>query len=453
MSGGRGDGRSIKEKTVLVDVGDNRNIKAADVIANVEKEVGEGTVLACVPKSGNSYELTLTDKDALDLIVDTGFKVNDSNFIPRAIFSRDKVVSFFNVSHYVPDTEIREKLLEFGVILKSPIKRKMHPGTDVANGTRYVVVRFPPERQSLPYTLKLSTGVSSFEYIRVVHDEQKRVCTQCFETSHVYANCPDNICYKCKRFGHLARACQTPPCETCHKVLSYCRCEPVWNRGRNENETTNDDTGNETNSDIPERETNTEHHENDGMNENEAGDEHTDGVNGDDDNMEQSDDDDDNTAKSDGDDDDTMEESVADDDAKDEQFDENAKKDNDVIVSDEKQMSGVDNDELDLTTDDEHSNKQETVNVDNKMHKKGGSSPSKLEPQPVPRGSNLTDTVGKNTEVDESKEADIEMTDEELAANMSKVRRKRLVTSPKFTSDELKKFRREPKNKESNSSS
>ncbi|XP_071133717.1 acidic leucine-rich nuclear phosphoprotein 32 family member B-like [Mytilus edulis] len=189
------------------------------------------------------------------------------------------------------------------------------------------------------------------------------------------------------------------------------------------------------------------------MNENEAGDQHTDGVNGDDDNMEQSHDDDDNTAKSDGDDDDTMEESVADDDAKDEQFDENAKKDNDVIVSDEKQMSGVDNDELDLTTDDEHSNKQETVNVDNKMHKKGGSSPSKLEPQPVPRGSNLTDTVGKNTEVDESKEADIVMTDEELAANMSKIRRKRLVTSPKFTSDELKKFRREPKNKESNSSS
>ncbi|CAC5423470.1 unnamed protein product [Mytilus coruscus] len=233
-----------------------------------------------------------------------------------------------------PTLKYWEKLQEFGVTLKSPIKRKMHPGTDVANGTVCSSQIFP-ERQSLPYTLKLSTG-------------QELV--------------------KLRRVKHVI------------KVLSYCRCEPVWNRGRNENETTNDDTENdinannsenETNSDIPEHETNTEHQENDGMNENEAEDRHMDGANGDDDNMEQSDDDDDNTAKSD--------------------------------VSDEKQMSGVDNDELDLMTEDEHSNKQETVNVDNKMHKKGGSSPSKLKPQPIPRGPNLTDTVGKNTEVDGSK--------------------------------------------------
>ncbi|CAC5411985.1 unnamed protein product [Mytilus coruscus] len=66
--------RQKSEIMSLVDVGDNRTIKAADVIANVEKEIGEGTVLACVRKSGNSYELTLTDKDASDLMVDTGFK-------------------------------------------------------------------------------------------------------------------------------------------------------------------------------------------------------------------------------------------------------------------------------------------------------------------------------------------------------------------------------------------
>ncbi|XP_052105737.1 prostatic spermine-binding protein-like [Mytilus californianus] len=85
------------------------------------------------------------------------------------------------------------------------------------------------------------------------------------------------------------------------------------------------------------------------MNENEAEDEHTDGVNGDDDNMEQSDVDDDNTEKTDG-DDDTMEESDVDNDDKDEHFNENAKNDNAVTDSNEQQTSGVDNDRDDDST-------------------------------------------------------------------------------------------------------
>ncbi|CAC5423394.1 unnamed protein product [Mytilus coruscus] len=107
--------------------GDNKTVKATDVIGSVETEVGEGTVLACVPKNGNAYEITLIDKEALDLVVDTGLKVGEANYKPYAIFSRDKVVSFFNVYHYVPDSEIRDKLLEFGAEVKSQIKNKMYP--------------------------------------------------------------------------------------------------------------------------------------------------------------------------------------------------------------------------------------------------------------------------------------------------------------------------------------
>ncbi|CAC5407197.1 unnamed protein product [Mytilus coruscus] len=166
IPGGRGDGRSVKEQTVVVLVGDNKTVKATDVIASVETEVGEGTVLACVTKSGNAYEITLIYKDALDLVVDTGFKVGEAIYKPNAIFSRDKVVSFFNVSHYGTDSEIRDKLLEFGAEVKSPIKKKMYPGTNVDNGTRYCAVRFPLDRQSLPYTMKMSTGVNSFESTR-----------------------------------------------------------------------------------------------------------------------------------------------------------------------------------------------------------------------------------------------------------------------------------------------
>ena len=108
------------------------------------------------------------------------------------------MVSFLNVSYYVPDSEIKEKLEDFGAELITPIRRRMHPGTQIADGTRYVVIRFPQERQSLPYTMKFSTGINSHEYIRVIHDNQQKVCTKCYETGHVFAKCPDNMCYRCK---------------------------------------------------------------------------------------------------------------------------------------------------------------------------------------------------------------------------------------------------------------
>ena len=62
----------------------------------------------------------------------------------------------------------------------------------------------------------------------MLHDNQKKVCTKCFESSHVYANCPHNLCFKCKKAGHLARACEMPPCARCHKFLAFCKCTPVW---------------------------------------------------------------------------------------------------------------------------------------------------------------------------------------------------------------------------------
>ncbi|CAC5389856.1 unnamed protein product [Mytilus coruscus] len=50
MPGEMGANRTVKEQTVLVDVGDNKNVSALSVINSVEAEVGEGVVEACVPK-------------------------------------------------------------------------------------------------------------------------------------------------------------------------------------------------------------------------------------------------------------------------------------------------------------------------------------------------------------------------------------------------------------------
>ena len=236
MSGGRGGRKTLKELTVFVDVGDNKSVSAGAVIKSVEEAVGEGTVAACVPKSGNGYEITLLDYDALELICDTGFKIKNNTFKPNAIFSKEKLVSFLNVSYYVTDEEITKKLTDAGLELVTSLKRRMYPGTSVADGTRFAVVKFPGEIQSLPYSMKFSTGINSFEYIRVVHDNQKKVCTKCYESGHVYANCPENRCFKCYRTGHLAKMCNTPPCKTCNKYPHKCNCTPWGEHSRPEAE-------------------------------------------------------------------------------------------------------------------------------------------------------------------------------------------------------------------------
>ncbi|CAC5397715.1 unnamed protein product [Mytilus coruscus] len=90
MSGGRGMVVPLK-KNCVSGCSDNRTIKPPTSSLMWKKEVGEEQSLHVFQKSGNSYELTLTDKDALDLIVDTGFKVNDSNFKPRSYFSQNDI--------------------------------------------------------------------------------------------------------------------------------------------------------------------------------------------------------------------------------------------------------------------------------------------------------------------------------------------------------------------------
>ncbi|CAC5400025.1 unnamed protein product [Mytilus coruscus] len=92
MPGERGVRRTVKEQTVIVDVFDNKSVSAASVIKSTEEQVGEGEILACVPKSGNLYEVTLNENDSVDLICDTGFKIGDRNFKPNAIFSKERLV-------------------------------------------------------------------------------------------------------------------------------------------------------------------------------------------------------------------------------------------------------------------------------------------------------------------------------------------------------------------------
>ena len=330
------------------------------------------------------YEITLNAKDAVDLICDTGFEVNHIKFKPSAVYSREKLVSFLNVSYYVPDEEITKKLVEFGAELVTPIRRRMHPGTNIADGTRFVVVRFPNERQSLPYTMKMPTGINSHEYIRVIHDNQRKVCTQCFEASHVYANCPDNICFKCDKAGHLARNCQEPPCARCNKYPAKCRCEPVWGVNKRVRQ---DDEG-----------------VNDGNGEN------------------------------------RMEDDVA---------DVSTGKEKEPVgeaVNEKDDAKTVDNGDVNESEQLTNDNIDKHVNDDKKNV--GGSQDL---PGPVPQSENVDMADAGHEKVPESsmsEQSEKEMSDEELAQAMSRIsRRRRLVTTPYLSADDIKRLRSNPRHK------
>ncbi len=54
------------------------------------------------------------------------------------------------------------------------IKRRVYPGTNIANGTRYVKVKFPKEITSLPYRAQFETAEAA-QYFSVIHDGQEKL--------------------------------------------------------------------------------------------------------------------------------------------------------------------------------------------------------------------------------------------------------------------------------------
>lgn len=195
MPGGGGD-RLLKELTLVVDVVDNKRVTARSVIESSENIYGDGNVLAVVPRSGNLYEITVKDKDASNELCNGAFQVAGIEYRCHAVYSEEKCVSFLHLPAFFSDDDIIRKLDALGAELKSPIKRRVYRGTNVADGTRYVVVKFPHNVTSLPYTMKFDLGNNKFEYIRVKHDNQSKVCSKCLSDEHLYVDCPENKCYR-----------------------------------------------------------------------------------------------------------------------------------------------------------------------------------------------------------------------------------------------------------------
>ncbi|KAK0132144.1 Zinc finger protein 862 [Merluccius polli] len=186
-----------------------------------------GEIRACQVLALGKLEVTVCGDRGKERLLD-GFKVRNTRIVAKELCNDELVVSFLNLPAYISDEEISDKLCGWGVRALSPIKRRMWPGTNIADDTRIVRVKFNELVQSLPYSTKFNTATGS-ELFRVIHDRQMKVCRNCMQPGHILRECPDFTCHNCGSQGHYARECATvvARCRTCRRRERDCVCPAV----------------------------------------------------------------------------------------------------------------------------------------------------------------------------------------------------------------------------------
>lgn len=98
-------------------------------------------------------------------------------------------------------------------------------GNNLADGTRFMRVKFNETVQSLPYSTKFSTTLGP-EYFWVIHDKQVKVCRMCIQPGHTLRECLEFMCHKCGVQGHYARECMKAGncCKVCLNEDNKCIC-------------------------------------------------------------------------------------------------------------------------------------------------------------------------------------------------------------------------------------
>ena len=194
------------------------------IIKAVEDVCGVNTVLAVVPDDmEDSYCITMDSEQNADKLT-RGVNIESKNYDCLFLFDNSVIVSFIHLPAHLSDELILDVLREKNCKPLSQVFRHVHPGTEVADGTRYVRVQFPPGLISLPWSIKFDTGLGTRSF-RVKHDHQRQLCNYCGSPGHKYRQCLQLVCYNCDKHGHKENECKIPPCQRCKKRLRHCECK------------------------------------------------------------------------------------------------------------------------------------------------------------------------------------------------------------------------------------
>ncbi|KAL0151792.1 hypothetical protein M9458_052943 [Cirrhinus mrigala] len=223
--------RYAKEATLTVDMGEVSDGRAVDLIKVIAEKVGVDKILAVRPKQNRLYEVTLTNEEICDDLVD-GLEMKGEKCEVKKLQEREYVVSFMHLPAYLEDSNITDKLEGWGVTPTSGIRRRYYSGTEIEDGTRFVRVKFPKEVVSLPYSTRFETAEGT-QHFRIIHNRQVKTCRLCMNPEHILKDCPEFRCYKCEQQGHFARDCREVKCPDCLEFLDKCQC---WTGSEGEQE-------------------------------------------------------------------------------------------------------------------------------------------------------------------------------------------------------------------------
>ncbi|CAC5397722.1 unnamed protein product [Mytilus coruscus] len=215
--------RYSRDCTIRVIGISTEKVQAISVIRAIEHVTGLNSVLAVVKDDSSSYDVTLDSKSNAAKIL-SGVEILDKDYECSLMYSDTTVVSFMYIPAFIDDDDIIDMLRDRGIKIVSPVFRRVVPGTQVADGTRFVKCVFPPHVIALPWSMPFKVGKTT-KYYKCVHNNQTKVCSECLSPEHVHKHCPYIICNGCGAEGHVARRCRSAKCEHCHELPLKCKCQ------------------------------------------------------------------------------------------------------------------------------------------------------------------------------------------------------------------------------------